>query len=89
MGFQTGTTNQTEVTKLECNTLLGRGMELISLTGLLVTYVLFQMYTTPTLIQSTCSSGDATTWHPTKYICLSSTLYISLLVLGGKRYHVI
>jgi hypothetical protein len=26
---------------------------------------------------------------PTKYICLSSTLYISLLVLGGRRYHVI
>jgi len=24
----------------------------------------------------------------TKYICLSSTLYTSLLVLGGKRYHV-
>ncbi|CAK9202099.1 unnamed protein product, partial [Sphagnum troendelagicum] len=22
------------------------------------------MYTTPTLIQSTCSSSDASTWHP-------------------------
>jgi hypothetical protein len=30
----------------------------------LVTCVFFQMYTTPTLIQSTYNSGDATTWHP-------------------------
>jgi len=26
---------------------------------------------------------------PTKYTCLSSTLYTSRLVLGGRRYHVI
>jgi hypothetical protein len=26
---------------------------------------------------------------PTKYTCLFSTLYISLSVLGGRRYHVI
>jgi len=64
MGFQTSTTSHTEVTRLEHNTLLGRGMDLNSLTWLLVTYVFFQMYTTPTLIQSACSFGDATTWHP-------------------------
>ncbi len=64
MGFQTNTTNHTKVTKLERNALLGKGMDLNSLTWLLVTCVLFQMYTTPTLIQSTCSFGDATTWHP-------------------------
>ncbi len=64
MVFQTDITNHTRVIRLECNTLLGKGMDLNSLTWLLVTYVLFQMYTTPALIQSTCSSGDATTWHP-------------------------
>jgi hypothetical protein len=60
MGFQAGTTSHTKVTRLELNALLGRGMDLNSLTWLLVTCVLFQMYTTPTLIQSTCSSNDAT-----------------------------
>jgi len=64
MGFQIGTTSHTKVTKLERNALLGRGMDLNSLTSLLVTCVLFQMYTTPTLIQLTFNSGDATTWHP-------------------------
>jgi len=83
MGFQTSTTNHTKVTGLERNVLLGRGMDLNSLIWLLMTYVLFQMYTTPTLIQLTCSFGDATTWHPNQVHCLSSTLYISLLVLGG------
>ncbi len=63
MGFQIGTISHTKVTRLERNALLGRGMDLNSLTWLLVTYVLFQMYTTPTLIQLTCSSGDAITWH--------------------------
>jgi hypothetical protein len=61
MGFQAGTTSHTKATRLECNALLRRGMDLNSLTWLLVTYVLFQMYTTPTLIQSTCSSSDVTT----------------------------
>jgi hypothetical protein len=61
MGFQTGTSTHTKVTRLEHNTLLGRGMDLNSLTWLLVTCVFFQMYTTPTLIQSTYNSGDATT----------------------------
>ncbi len=64
MGFQTSITSHTKVTRLERNTLLGKGMDLNSLTWLLVMCVLFQMYTTLTLIQSTCSSGDATTWHP-------------------------
>ncbi len=85
MGFQTRTTNHTKVTRIEHNILLGKSMDLNSLTWLLVTYVLFQMYTTPALIQSTCSSSDATHGTPTKYTCLSSTLCISLLVLGGKE----
>jgi hypothetical protein len=61
MGFQIGTSIHTKVTKLEHNILLGRGMDLNSLTWLLVTCVFFQMYTTPTLIQSTYNSGDVTT----------------------------
>jgi hypothetical protein len=61
MGFQICTTNHTKVTKLECNDLLGKGMDLNSLTWLLVTCLLFQMYTTQALIQLTCSFGDATT----------------------------
>jgi len=61
MGFQIDTTNHTKVTRLEHNALLGRGMNLNSLTWLLVTCVLFQMYSTLTLIQLACSSGDATT----------------------------
>jgi len=63
MGFQTGTTSHTKVIRLECNVLLGRGMDLNSLTWLLVTCVFFQMYTTTALIQLACSSSDATTWH--------------------------
>jgi hypothetical protein len=38
-------------------------MDLNFLTWLLVTCVLFQMYTTLALIQSACSFGDAITWH--------------------------
>jgi hypothetical protein len=41
MGFQVGTTIHTKVTRLERNALLGRGMDLNSLTWLLVTCVLF------------------------------------------------
>jgi hypothetical protein len=59
MGFQIGTTSHTKVTRLECNALLGRSMDLNSLTWLLVTCVLFQMYTTSALIQLACSFGDA------------------------------
>ncbi len=58
MGFQTNITNHTKVTKSEHNTLLGRGMDMNSLTWLLVTCVLFQMYTTLTLIQLAHSFGD-------------------------------
>jgi len=61
MGFQIGTTSQTKVIILERNALLGRGMDLNSLTWLLVTCVFFQIYIIVTLIQSTCSSCNATT----------------------------
>jgi hypothetical protein len=84
MGFQTSTTNHTKVTRLKHNILLGRGMDLNSLTWLLVTYVLFQMYTMPTLIQSTCSFGDATTWHPDQvHLPIFNTLHFTLSV--GRR----
>jgi hypothetical protein len=89
MGFQTGTTNHTKVTRLEHNTLLGRGMDLNSLTWLLVTCVLFQMYTTPALIQSAYSFGDATTWHPDQvHLPIFNILHFNFSV-GGKRYDVI
>jgi hypothetical protein len=84
MGFQTGTTNHTKVTKLERNALLGRSMDLNSLTWLLVTYVLFQMYTTLALIQSAYSSSDATTWHPDQgHLLIFNTLHFILSVGGG------
>jgi len=89
MRFQTGTTSHNKVIKLEHNILLGRGMDMNSRTWLLVTYVFFQMYTTPTLIQSTCNSGDATTWHPNQvHLPIFNTLHFTLSV-GGRRYHVI
>jgi len=50
MGFQTDITSHTKVTRLERNALLRRGMDLNSFTWLLVTCVLFQMYTTLTSI---------------------------------------
>jgi len=53
MWFHNCITNHTKVIKLECNALMGRSMDLNSLTWLLVTFLLFQMYTTPTLIQLT------------------------------------
>jgi len=85
MGFQAGTTSHTKVTRLERNALLGKGMDLNSLTWLLVTCVLFQMYTTPTLIQSTCSSSDATTWHPNQvHLLIFNTLHFTLSV-GGEE----
>jgi hypothetical protein len=87
MGFQTGTTSHTKVTRLERNTLLGRGMHLNSLTWLLLTCVLFQMYTTPTLIQLICSSGDATTWHLDQvHLPIFNTLHFTLNVGGGGGY---
>jgi len=85
MGFQTNTTSHTKVIKLERNALLGRSMDLNSLTWLLVTCVLFQMYTTPTLIQSTCSSSDATTWHPDQvHLPIFNTLHFTFSV-GGEE----
>jgi hypothetical protein len=64
MGFQTSTTSHTKVIRLERNALLGKGMDLNSLTWLLVTCVLFQMYITLALIQSASKSNGVTTWHP-------------------------
>jgi hypothetical protein len=85
MGFQTGTTHHTKVTRLKHNALLGGGMDLNTLTWLLVTFVLFQMYTTLTLIQSACSSGNGTTWHPDQvYLLIFNTLHFTLSV-GGEE----
>jgi hypothetical protein len=85
MGFQTGITNHTKVTRLECNALLGRGMDLNSLTWLLVTCVVFQMYTTLALIQSAYSFGDATTWHPDQvHLPIFHILHFTLNVGGGR-----
>jgi hypothetical protein len=61
MGFQIGTISHAKLTRLEHNALLGRSIDLNSLTWLLVKCVLFQMYTTPALIQLACSYGDAAT----------------------------
>ncbi len=84
MGFQISTTSHTKVTRLEHNALLRRGMDLNSLTWLLVTCVLFQMYTTPTLIQSTYSSSDAITWHLDQvHLPIFNTLHFTLNV-GGE-----
>jgi len=84
MGFQAGITSHTKVTRLECNVLLGEGMDLNSLTWLLVTYVLFQMYITPTLIQSTYGFGDAITWHLDQvHLPIFNTLHFTLNVKGG------
>jgi hypothetical protein len=56
-------------------------MDLNSLTWLLVTCVLFQMYRTPTPIQSTCSSSDAITWHPDQvHLLIFNTLHFTLSV---------
>jgi hypothetical protein len=80
-GFETNTTSHTKVTKLERNVLLGRGMDLNSFTWLLVTYVLFQMNTTPALIQLACSSGDVTTWHPEQvHLSIFNTLHFTFSV---------
>jgi hypothetical protein len=89
MGFQIDITSHTKVIRLEPNVVLGRGMDLNSLTWFLVTYVLFQMYTTPTLIQLGCNSGDAITWHPNQvHLPIFNTLYCTFNV-GGRRYNVI
>jgi hypothetical protein len=89
MGFQNRIGSHTKVTKLECNALIGRGVDLNSLTWLLVTYVFFQMYTTPALIQSACNFGNAITWHLDQVNLPIFNILHSLLVLGGRRYHVI
>jgi hypothetical protein len=85
MGFQASTTSHTKEIRLERNTLLGRGMDMNSLTWLLVTCVLFQMYTTPTLIQSAYGFGDAITWHPDQvHLPIFNILHFTLNV-GGEE----
>jgi len=85
MGFKIGITNHTKVIRLEHNVLLGRGMDLNSFTWLLVTCVLFQMYTTPTLIQLAYNFGDATTWHPNQvHLLIFNTLHFTLSVRGEE-----
>jgi hypothetical protein len=85
MGFQTGIISHTKVIRLEHNALLGKGMELNSFTWLLVTCVLFQMYTTPALIQSACNSGDAITWRPDQvHLLIFNTLHF-IFSVGGEE----
>jgi hypothetical protein len=85
MGFQTCTTSHTKVIILDHNTLLGKGMNVNSITWLLVTYVLLQMYTTPSLIQSACSSGDPTTWHSDQvHLPIFNILHFTFSV-GGEE----
>ncbi len=85
MGFQTCTISHTKVTRLERNTTLGRTMDLNSLTWLLVTCVLFQMYTTQELIQSACSSSDATTWHPNQvHLPIFNILHFTFSIRGEE-----
>jgi hypothetical protein len=85
MGLQTSITSHTKVTRLERNVLLGKGMDLNSLTWLLITCVFFQMYTTPTLIQSTCSFGDVITWHPNQvHLPILNILHFTFNV-GGEE----
>jgi hypothetical protein len=85
MGFQTDNTSHIKVIRLECNALLGRSMDLNSLTWLLVTCVLFQMYRTPTLIRLTCSFGDATTWHLDQvHLLIFNNLHFTINV-GGEE----
>jgi len=89
MWFQTSITSYTKVIRLERNALLGRGMDLKSLTWLLVTYILFQMHMTPTFIQLACSYGNATTWHFDQIrLPILNTLHF-IFSMGGRRYHVI
>ncbi len=77
--------SHTKVIRLECNALLGRSMNLNSLTWLLVACLFFQMYTTPALIQSACSSGDAITWHPDQvHLPIFNILHFTLNV-GGEE----
>jgi hypothetical protein len=83
MGFQIGTISHTKVNRLERNPLLRRSIDLNSLTQLLVTYVLFQMYITPALIQSTYNSSNATTWHLDQvHLPIFNTLHFTLNVGG-------
>jgi hypothetical protein len=60
-------------------------MDLNSLSWLLVTCVLFQMYITQALIQLACSYGDATTWHPDQvHLLVFNILHVTFSV-GGEE----
>jgi len=83
MGFQTCTIKHTKMIRLEHNILLRRSMDLNSLTWLLVTCVLFQMYTTLALIQSTCNYGEVTTWHPDQVHLPIFNILHFILNVGG------
>jgi hypothetical protein len=85
MGCQISITSHTKVTRLECNALPQRGMDLNSFTWLLVTYVFFQMHTTLTLIQSACSSGNVTTWHPDQVHLPIFNILHFILSVGGEE----
>jgi len=85
MGFQINIISHTKEIRLERTALLGKGMDLNSLTWLLVTCVLFQIYTTLALIQSTCSSSNVTTWHPDQiHLPIFNTLHFTLSVRGEE-----
>ncbi len=60
-------------------------MDLSSLTWLLVTCVLFQMYTTLALIQLACSSSSAITWHFDQvHLPIFNTLHFTFNVWGEE-----
>jgi hypothetical protein len=85
MGFQTGIIIHTKVTRLERNTLLGKGMDLNSLTWLLVTCVLFQMYITLALIQLAYNSSNVITWHLDQVHLLIFNILHFILSVGGEE----
>jgi hypothetical protein len=71
---------------LQHNVLLGKGMDLNFFTWLLVTYVFFRIYTTPSLIQLACNCGNVTTWHPNQiHLPIFNTLHKFTLSVGGEE----
>ncbi len=73
------------MTTLECNALLGRGMDLNFFTWLLVTYVSFECTQHQHWFNELAILVMRLHGTLTKYTCLFSTFYISLLVLGGEE----
>ncbi len=61
-------------------------MDLNFFTWLLVTYVFFRIYTTPSLIQLACNCGNVTTWHPNQiHLPIFNTLHKFTLSVGGEE----